>query len=84
MFCIILAWRGEEKPILFADNTTAQNKNINMFVFMNFLATPGGEAFWGERSYMFSDRYRQYVQTEIIPREAHPLAKPWGAFEIGQ
>ncbi len=54
------------------------------FVSMNFLSTPGGEEFWGERGYMFSDAYRQYVETEILPREPHPLAKPWGVFEIGQ
>ena len=53
------------------------------FVSMNFLSTPGGKEFWGERGYMFSDKYRAHVETEIMPKP-HPSAKPWGAFDIGQ
>lgn len=52
-------------------------------VSTNFLATPGGKAFWDERGYMFSDRYRSHVES-VIMREPHPSAKPWGAFDIGR
>ena len=53
------------------------------FVSMNFLSTPGGKEFWSERGYMFSDKYRAHVETEIMPKP-HPSARPWGAFDIGQ
>ena len=52
-------------------------------VSMNFLSTQGGKAFWDERGYMFSDAYRGHVETDIIPKP-HPMAKPWGAFDIGR
>lgn len=52
------------------------------YVSMNFLATPGGKEFWNERGYMFSDRYRGHVE-KVIMAKPHPLAKPWGAFDIG-
>ncbi len=49
---------------------------------MNFLSTPGGKAFWAERSYLFADAFQKYVEHDLLTREPHPLAKPWGAFEI--
>ena len=52
------------------------------FVSMNFLATPGGKGFWDERGYMLSDKYRGHVEN-IIMKQPHPSAKPWGAFDIG-
>ena len=51
---------------------------------MNILSTPGGKGFWEERSYVFGDTFRYYVETEIMTRKPNPKAKPWGAFEIGQ
>ena len=53
------------------------------YVSMNFLATPGGKAFWDERGYMFSDRYRAHVK-QVVVQKLHPAAKPWGAFDIGR
>jgi hypothetical protein len=53
------------------------------FVSMNFLATPGGKAFWDERGYMFSDKYRRHVEN-VVMQKPHPSAKPWGAFDIGR
>ena len=52
------------------------------YVSMNFLSTPGGKAFWAERSYLFADAFQKYVEHDLLTREQHPLAKPWGAFEI--
>ena len=52
------------------------------FVSMNFFSTPGGKDFWDERRYMFADAFQMYVVDDIMTREPHPLAKPWGAFEI--
>ena len=52
------------------------------YVSMNFLSTAGGQAFWAERSYMFGDAFQNYVNTEIIGREPHPQAKPWGAYNL--
>jgi hypothetical protein len=52
------------------------------YVSMNFLSTPGGKAFWNERGYMFTDEFHDYVINDIMTREPHPLARPWGAFEI--
>ncbi|MGI9258474.1 MAG: hypothetical protein ACR2QQ_06550 [Gammaproteobacteria bacterium] len=52
------------------------------FVSMNFLSTPGGKGFWEERGYLFSDEFQSYVVDDIMTREAHPKARPWGAFAI--
>jgi hypothetical protein len=52
------------------------------YVSMNFFSTPGGKAFWSERSYMFADAFQHYVEQDIMTREPHPKAKPWGAFPI--
>ena len=53
-------------------------------ISMNFLSTPGGKGFWEERSYVFGDTSRYYVETEIMTRKPNPKAKPWGAFELDQ
>lgn len=52
------------------------------YVSMNFFSTPGGKAFWAERSYMFADAFQNYVEEDIMTREPHPQARPWGAFEL--
>jgi len=52
------------------------------YVSMNFFSTPGGKAFWNERGYMFADEFHDYLVNDIMKREPHPKAKPWGAFGI--
>ena len=54
------------------------------FVVMNFLSTPGGKAFWSERSYMFADAFQDYISDDLMSRKPHEMAKPWGAFKLGQ
>ena len=49
------------------------------WVSMNFLPQPGGRDFWDERGYMFADAFQTYVVDDIMKREPHPEAKPWGA-----
>jgi len=46
--------------------------------------SPGGKAFWKERSYMFGDEFRRYIEDDLIKREPHPDAKPLGAFRLGE
>ncbi len=53
-------------------------------ISLNLVGTPGGERFWQERSYVFGDSFREYVETEIMTMEPPPQAKPLGAFEIGR
>lgn len=48
-------------------------------VSMNLYSTPGGKAFWKERSYLFADSYRDFIQNDLMLREVHPDARPWGA-----
>ena len=52
------------------------------FVSMNFFSTPGGKAFWDERDYMFADAFQRYIKGQLMVKEPHPKAKPWGAFEL--
>ena len=52
-------------------------------VSMNFFSTTGGKAFWDERGYMFADAFQDYIETNLMTRQPHEKAKPWGAFEIG-
>ena len=53
------------------------------FVMMNLLLTPGGRAFWEERSYLFGETFRQHVENDIMKRAPHPDARPLGAFPLG-
>ena len=53
-------------------------------ISLNFFATLGGQKFWEERSYIFGETFREYVETDVLTREPPPQAKPWGAFEIAQ
>jgi len=54
------------------------------FVSMNFYATQGGKAFWAERSYLFAESYQAYIQNDLMTREPHPDALPWGAEIISE
>jgi hypothetical protein len=51
-------------------------------VIMNLVCAPGGKAFWKERSYMFGDDFRRYIENDVMERKPHPDAKPLGAFSI--
>lgn len=42
-------------------------------------STPGGKAFWSERSYLFARSYQYFIQNDLMARDAHPNALPWGA-----
>jgi hypothetical protein len=52
-------------------------------VMMNLFNAPGGKDFWSERSYLFGAKFRDHVESDIMKRKPHPLAKPMGAFPIG-
>ena len=51
---------------------------------MNLVWAPGGKAFWKDRSCMFGEEFRRYVENDLMKREPHPDAKPLGAFPIGR
>jgi len=53
-------------------------------VMMNLFGAPGGKSFWKERSYMFGEPFRRYIETDLMKRTPHPDARPLGAFSIGQ
>ena len=53
-------------------------------VMMNLFGAPGGKALWKERSYLFGDEFRRYIEDDLMKREPHPDAKPMGAFSIGR
>jgi hypothetical protein len=52
-------------------------------VMMNLFGAPGGKALWKERSYLFGEEFRQYIENDLMARPPHPDAKPLGAFSIG-
>lgn len=51
-------------------------------VIMNLVHAPGGKAFWGERGYLFGDKFRDHIDNDIMKRKPHALARPLGAFSI--
>jgi hypothetical protein len=51
-------------------------------LMVNLVGSPGGLEFWKERSYVFGEEFRNYVEGDIMTREPHPNAKPLGAFSI--
>jgi hypothetical protein len=53
-------------------------------VMMNLFGAPGGKALWKERSYLFGEEFRQYIENDLMARPPHPDAKPLGAFSIGR
>lgn len=53
-------------------------------VMMNLFGAPGGKALWKERSYLFGEEFRSYIENDLMIRPPHPDAKPLGAFTIGQ
>jgi hypothetical protein len=52
-------------------------------VLMNLAGAPGGKMFWKERSYLFGEEFRLYIEEDLMKRTPHPDAKPLGAFAIG-
>ena len=48
------------------------------------LRRTGWQGFWKERSYLFGDEFRRYIENDLMIRPPHPDAKPMGAFTIGQ
>jgi hypothetical protein len=53
-------------------------------VMMNLFGAPGGKALWKERSYLFGEEFRRYIEDDLMIRPPHPDAKPLGAFSIGR
>ena len=53
-------------------------------VMMNLIHAPGGKVMWGERGYLFGHEFRHHIENDIVKRKPHPLAKPMGAFLIGE
>jgi hypothetical protein len=49
---------------------------------MNLFGAPGGKALWKERSYLFGEEFRRYIEKDLVIRPLHPDAKPLGAFSI--
>jgi hypothetical protein len=49
---------------------------------MNLFGAPGGKALWKERSYLFGEEFRRYIEKDLMIRPLHPDAKPLGAFNI--
>lgn len=71
---IFLKWReGLLKPVLWLGWEQ---------VMMNLFGAPGGKAFWKERSYLFGEEFRRYIENDLMTRPPHPDAKPLGAFTI--
>ena len=48
-------------------------------VSMNLYSTQGGRAFWQERRYLFAASYQDFIENDLMTREPHPDARPWGA-----
>jgi hypothetical protein len=53
-------------------------------VMMNLVGAPGGKALWKERSYLFGEEFRRYIENDLMIGPPHPDAKPLGAFSISQ
>jgi hypothetical protein len=53
-------------------------------VIMNLVCAPGSKGFWKERSYLFGEEFRRYVEDDLMKRKPHPEAKPMAAFSIAQ
>jgi len=47
-------------------------------VMMNLFLSPGGQDFWKERGYLFGGEFRAHVENDILKREPHASAKPFG------
>jgi hypothetical protein len=50
-------------------------------LLMNLVNTPGGAAFWRERSYIFGAQFQREVKN-IMSREPDPRAKAWGVIPL--
>ncbi|MEM6555141.1 MAG: hypothetical protein AAF642_04660 [Pseudomonadota bacterium] len=53
-------------------------------VSMNLYSTQGGKAFWQERRYLFAESYQDFIENDLMTREPHPDARPWGADIISE
>ena len=53
-------------------------------VIMNLVCSPGGKGLWKERSYLFGEEFRRYVEDDLMKRTPHPEAKPFGVFSIAR
>jgi hypothetical protein len=53
-------------------------------VMMNLFGAPGGRALWKERSYLFGEQFRRYIENDLMIKPPHPDAKPLGAFTIAR
>jgi hypothetical protein len=51
-------------------------------LMMNLVNTPGGAAFWRERSYVFGQDFQDQVAL-IMKRTPHPAAKAFGVVPVG-
>jgi hypothetical protein len=52
------------------------------WLIMNLVSAPGGKEFWGERSYLFGEAFRDHVEKVVMVKSPDPRAKPLGAFGI--
>jgi len=50
---------------------------------MNFVQTPGGAAFWRERSYVFGKDFQDEINL-VMSRQPHALAKTFGVVPVGR
>ena len=48
---------------------------------MNLVNTPGGAAFWAERSYVFGQEFQNHV-AEIMKRKPDPRARAFGVVPV--
>jgi hypothetical protein len=52
------------------------------YILLQFTLSPGGKAFWDERSYLFADSFSYYVINDLMLRKPHPKAKSWGVLKL--
>jgi hypothetical protein len=52
------------------------------YILVQFVLSPGGKDFWAERAYLFGETFRDYVEKDLMLREAHPDAKTWGTLPV--
>jgi hypothetical protein len=50
-------------------------------LMMNLVNTPGGAAFWGERSYVFGKDFQDEVRA-LMAREPNPVARAFGVVPV--
>jgi hypothetical protein len=40
---------------------------------MSLFGAPGGKALWKERSYLFGEEFRRYIENDLMIRPPHPM-----------